>query len=81
MTKLSRILAASTLVSGVALAQTAPAPAATPEHSFTGKIALYSEYEYRGLAQTSEDPALQFTFDYAHASGFYVGTFITTSSG
>ena len=75
MTKLSRILAVSSLVaSGAAFAQAA-APASP--HTFTGKVALYSEYEYRGISQTSEDPALQGTFDYAHASGFYVGTFIT----
>ncbi|HYC34788.1 MAG TPA: TorF family putative porin [Usitatibacter sp.] len=58
----------------------AHAQAATSPHSFAGKVALYSEYEYRGLAQTSEKPALQGTFDYAHASGFYVGTFITNIS-
>ena len=65
---------------GLALAQTAPRPgagrAARP-HSFTGKVALYSEYEYRGIAQTSEKPALQLNLDYAHASGFYLGTFLT----
>ena len=81
MSDVTRILAATVLVSGTAYAQTpppAPAPAepASP-HTFTGKVALYSEYEYRGLAQTSEDPALQLTLDYAHASGFYIGTFIT----
>jgi uncharacterized protein (TIGR02001 family) len=55
-----------------------PAPAApTPEHSFTGKVAIYSEYEYRGISQTSEKPALQLNLDYAHASGFYLGTFLT----
>jgi uncharacterized protein (TIGR02001 family) len=53
-----------------------PAAAASP-HSFSGKGALYSEYEYRGIAQTSEDPALQLTLDYAHASGFYIGTFLS----
>ena len=49
----------------------------TPTHSFTGKVALYSEYEYRGISQTSEKPALQLNLDYAHASGFYLGTFLT----
>jgi uncharacterized protein (TIGR02001 family) len=65
------------LTAGIARAQ-APAPAA-PEspHSFTGKVALYSEYEYRGISQTSEKPALQLNLDYAHASGFYLGTFLT----
>jgi len=48
-----------------------------PEHSFTGKVALYSEYEYRGIGQTAEKPALQLNLDYAHKSGFYIGTFLT----
>jgi len=53
-----------------AQAQDKPAP-------FTGKVAIYSEYEYRGIAQTSEDPALQLTLDYAHASGFHAGVFVS----
>ena len=61
---------ATLLATGVAQAQDSP-------HTFTGKAALYSEYEYRGISQTSEKPALQLTLDYAHASGFYAGTFIT----
>ena len=81
MTKLPHALlfAAATLLPGVVLAQApAPAPAEpTPTHTFTGKVALYSEYEYRGQTQTSEKPALQLTLDYAHASGFYIGTFLT----
>ena len=48
-----------------------------PEHSFTGKAALYSEYEYRGISQTSEKPALQLNLDYAHKSGAYIGTFLS----
>lgn len=63
-------LATLPLASGLAAAADSP-------HTFTGKVALYSEYEYRGLAQTDEKPALQLTLDYAHASGFYVGTFLT----
>jgi uncharacterized protein (TIGR02001 family) len=80
MTLLPKILvAAAALASGAVSAQTAPAPAAppAPEHSFTGKVALYSEYEYRGISQTSEKPALQLNLDYAHSSGFYLGTFVT----
>jgi uncharacterized protein (TIGR02001 family) len=48
-----------------------------PEHSFTGKAAVYSEYEYRGISQTSEKPALQLNLDYAHRSGLYIGTFLS----
>ena len=64
------VVAALPFVPGAALAADSP-------HSFSGKAALYSEYEYRGISQTSEDPALQLTLDYAHASGFYLGTFVT----
>ena len=49
----------------------------TPEHSFTGKVGLFSEYEYRGISQTSEKPALQLNLDYAHKSGLYLGTFLS----
>ncbi|MEO7741767.1 MAG: TorF family putative porin [Usitatibacter sp.] len=79
MTKLPQalLLAAATMVPGLVMAQ-APAPAASESpHSFTGKAALYSEYEYRGISQTSEKPALQLNLDYAHSSGFYLGTFLT----
>ncbi len=64
------LLASLSLASGIAAAADSP-------HTFSGKVALFSEYEYRGQSQTSEKPALQLTLDYAHASGFYVGTFIT----
>lgn len=63
-------LAGLPFASGVAHAADGP-------HSFTGKVALYSEYEYRGISQTSEKPALQLTLDYGHSSGFYIGTFLT----
>ncbi len=53
------------------------ARAETPEHSFDGKVALFSEYEYRGISQTSEKPAVQLNLDYAHKSGFYAGTFVS----
>ena len=54
----------------------APAPAA-PENTLVPKISLYSEYEYRGIAQTAEKPAAQFNLDFTHTSGFYLGLFVT----
>lgn len=66
----------SAFLSVAALAQTA-APAAAPTPEFTGKVALYSEYEYRGISQSSEKPAIQLNLDYANASGFYLGTFVS----
>jgi len=56
------------------------AGAQTAEHSFSGKAALFSEYEYRGISQTSETPAVQLNLDYAHTSGFYVGAFASNIS-
>jgi uncharacterized protein (TIGR02001 family) len=53
------------------------APAETPEHTFAAKLGLWTEYEYRGISQTSEKPALQLNLDYSHRSGFYLGTFLS----
>jgi uncharacterized protein (TIGR02001 family) len=61
---------AAAILPGVAAAQDSP-------HSFSGKVALYTEYEYRGISQTAEKPAVQLNLDYGHASGFYAGTFIS----
>jgi uncharacterized protein (TIGR02001 family) len=76
MQKLPKVL----VLAGLAGLPFAPGVACaedTPEHSFTGKAALYSEYEYRGLSQTSEKPAVQLNLDYAHKSGLYLGTFLS----
>jgi uncharacterized protein (TIGR02001 family) len=34
---------------------------------------LTSDYDFRGITQTDEDPALQASFDYSNESGWYVG--------
>src|SRR5262245_38316109 len=68
---LSAAVAAALTVPTLAAAQaTAPAPAPSP---FTGNISLVSDYRFRGISQTFEEPALQGGFDYAHASGIYLG--------
>lgn len=50
---------------------------AESDHTFATKVTLISEYEYRGISQTSEKPALQLNLDYSHKSGFYAGAFLT----
>jgi uncharacterized protein (TIGR02001 family) len=60
-------VAAALAVPTLAAAQAA---AASP---VAGNISLVSDYRFRGLTQTFEEPALQGGFDYAHSSGFYVG--------
>jgi len=64
-------------LAGAAMIATTARAEDTPEHSFAVKLGLWSEYEYRGISQTSEKPALQLNLDYAHKSGFYIGTFVS----
>jgi uncharacterized protein (TIGR02001 family) len=72
-------------VPGVVLAQAAapadakPAEAKSP-HTFTGNVGVVSQYIFRGLSQTNGGPALQGGLDYAHASGFYAGTWLSNIS-
>lgn len=48
--------------------------AAESPHSFSGNLKLTTDYLFRGVSQTQNGPAIQGGFDYAHKSGFYVGT-------
>ncbi|MEN1942342.1 TorF family putative porin [Luteimonas sp. MJ293] len=41
--------------------------------SFGGEVTVASDYVWRGVSQTMEDPALQLDLNVGHASGFYVG--------
>jgi uncharacterized protein (TIGR02001 family) len=68
---------------GSALAQTAApaAPAATPEHTFTGNLTVASDYRFRGISQTYRQPTVQGGFDYSHSSGFYLGNWNSNVSG
>ncbi len=67
------IALASALPTAALAQQAAPAAPASP-HTFTGNVGLFSQYIFRGLTQTNGKPALQGGFDYAHSSGFYIGT-------
>src|SRR5262245_47947282 len=60
----------------------APGLAASHEssHTLAANVGLYSQYVFRGLAQTGERPAIQGGADYAHASGFYSGTWLSNVS-
>ncbi|TMH44899.1 MAG: hypothetical protein E6H54_07715 [Betaproteobacteria bacterium] len=62
-------LAASASAASIASAQQA-APAPSP---VTGNMTLVSDYRFRGISQTLGYPAIQGGFDYAHASGLYLG--------
>jgi uncharacterized protein (TIGR02001 family) len=58
----------------------APLLAQDSPHTFTANVGLFSEYIFRGITQTAEDPAVQGGFDYGHASGFYAGTWASNVS-
>jgi uncharacterized protein (TIGR02001 family) len=64
--------ASITVAAALAVPTLAAAQAAAPS-PVAGNISLVSDYRFRGLTQTFEEPALQGGFDYAHSSGFYVG--------
>ncbi len=42
-------------------------------HTVTSNVGITSNYIFRGISQTSTNPAIQGGFDYAHSSGFYAG--------
>lgn len=78
------VLAALAL-SGAAFAQTAApaapaAPAAAPEPDYTlsYNVGVVTDYRYRGISQSARHPALQGGVDFAHKSGFYLGTWAST---
>jgi uncharacterized protein (TIGR02001 family) len=50
------------------------AGAAAASAEISGNVALTTDYVWRGVSQTNEDPAVQGGLDFAHESGIYVGT-------
>jgi uncharacterized protein (TIGR02001 family) len=47
--------------------------AGVSQAGLTGTVTATSDYDFRGYTQTSGDPALQASIDYAADNGFYVG--------
>jgi uncharacterized protein (TIGR02001 family) len=72
------------LVSGAAIAQTAPAPAAAaapePDYTLAFNVGVVSDYRFRAISQTSGNPALQGGIDFSHKSGFYLGAWASNIS-
>lgn len=81
-------VAALALLTLAATAQANDAPAASPaqaseaasDFSLTANLTLASQYRYRGLMQSNNQPAVQGGFDLAHASGFYLGNWNSSIS-
>jgi uncharacterized protein (TIGR02001 family) len=67
------LLTSGILAAGLAVPSLAKAEEPASPHTLTANVGLYSQYVFRGLTQTDEEPALQGGFDYAHKSGLYLG--------
>lgn len=77
---LASTLAITALPQMVQAQTAAPAPAPAPAEAaspLSFNIGAITEYRYRGISQTRFKPAVQGGADYAFASGFYVGTWLS----
>jgi len=61
---------------GAAHAQKAP----QPDYTLSANVGAVSQYRFRGMEQTSGEPALQAAVDFAHKSGLYAGAFTSNVS-
>ena len=62
---LNSMMLAALAVHGVALAEDGS--------PFSANVGFTTDYIFRGISQTSGNPAVQGGIDYAHASGLYAG--------
>jgi len=69
------VLLSTLAVSGAALAQ---AKAPEPDYTLSYNVGVVTDYRYRGISQSAKKPALQGGVDFAHKSGFYLGTWAST---
>jgi len=68
------------LLSGVLAASSLATTVQAAESPVTANFAVTSNYIFRGVTQTSDIAAVQGGIDYAHGSGFYVGTWMSNYS-
>lgn len=73
------------LAAAAALALAAPAAAEVPLPgtglSVSGEAQILSDYRFRGISRSDEDPAVQANLTVSHASGLYAGTRATSLDG
>lgn len=69
------LVLAALAVSGAVVAQT---KAPEPDYTLSYNIGAVTDYRFRGVSQSRLNPALQGGIDFAHKSGFYVGTWAST---
>ena len=75
-------LLAAALLASPALAQDEPAATGgRPALDITARIDLFSDYRFRGVSRSDEDPAVQAGVALYHDSGFYAGARATSLAG
>jgi len=70
-----KMVVAALALSGAAFAQT---KAPEPDYTLSFNVGAITDYRYRGISQSRLNPALQGGIDFAHKSGFYLGTWGST---
>ena len=63
-------------LSGIVLVLSTPVVSAEGDspHEFSANVAITTDYRFRGISQTNEDPAIQGGMDYSYTpAGFYAG--------
>ncbi len=61
-------------------AATAQTKTPEPDYTLAYNVGATTDYRFRGMAQTSFNPALQAGIDFAHKSGFYLGAWSSNVS-
>lgn len=81
ITSIRGILAATALA-GAFIAAPAFADEAAPpsDITITGSATIASQYRFRGLSQSNNEPVVQGAITVSHASGFYVGVWGSSAS-
>jgi len=67
----------SILCAALAASAIAPAYAADPDYTLGFNGGVVTDYRFRGISQSSFDPAIQGGVDFSHKSGFYLGTWVS----
>ena len=79
--KLPFLLLGAAAALGLAAPAAAEVPIGGTGLTLSGEAELMSDYRFRGISRSDEDPAAQASMTLSHASGFYVGGRGTTLSG
>ena len=64
-----------------AVATTSVSSMAFAESPLTGNVGITSNYMWRGATQANDEAAVSGGIDYAHDSGFYAGTWVSSLGG